>query len=54
MLLREAVDTPCLEAFKARLAGVLSNLMEQEIQGCWKEMVFTVPSNPSHSMVIYF
>ena len=51
---REAVDAPTLEAFKARLDGALSNLVEREVslsigEGLELEILM-VPSNPNHSM----
>ena len=51
---REVVDCPSLEAFKARLDGAVSNLVQREVSlptaGGLEEMILKVPSNPNHSM----
>jgi len=54
---REAVAAPSLAVFKARLDGALSNLVWQKValllwQGGWNQMIFKVPSNPNHSMIL--
>jgi len=53
---REAVAAPSLEVFKARLDGALSNLAEWKVSllmaGGWNQMIFKVPSNPYHSMIL--
>ena len=50
------VDTPSLEAIKARLDGALSSLIWWETtlpmaRGS-EEIIFKVPSNSSHSMIL--
>jgi len=42
---REAVAAPSLAVLKARLDGALSNLG-------WNQMLFKVPSNPNHSIIL--
>ena len=53
---REAVDAPSLEVFKARLDGALGNLvwweMSLPLASGWVWMIFKVPSNPNHSMIL--
>jgi len=53
---REAVAAPSLAVFKARLDGALSNLVWWRCpcswQGGWNELIFKVPSNPYHSMIL--
>jgi len=53
---REAVTAPSLAVFKARLDGALSNLvwwkMSLLVSGGWNQMIFKVPSNPNHSMIL--
>jgi len=53
---REAVDARSLAVFKARLDRVLSTLVWWKVSllmaGGWKEMIFKVPSNPKHSMIL--
>ena len=48
----EVVDAPSLEAFKARLDGALSNLVQGEVSlpiaGDWNYMILKVPSNLNH------
>jgi len=55
-LRREAVAAPSLEVFKARLDGALSNLvwwkMSLVMAGGLELMIFKVPSNPYHSMIL--
>jgi len=55
-LLREAVAAPSLAGFKARLDGALSTLgwgkMSLLMAGGWNQMIFKVPSNPNHSMIL--
>ena len=57
-LLREAVAAPSLKVFKARLDGALSNLVWWKVSlpmaGGWNYMIFKVPSNPNHSMILPF
>jgi len=52
---RKFVDAPCLEVFKARLDGVLSNLASRRCpcpwQRDWNYMIFKAPSNPNHFMI---
>jgi len=52
----EAVDTPSLEAFQARLDGAVSNLVQREVSlpiaGGWNWVILKVPSNPNHSMIL--
>jgi len=54
-LLREAVDAPSLEVFKARLDRALSNLVQWKVSlavaGGWNWMIYKVPSNPSCSTI---
>jgi len=49
------VAAPSLTVFKARLDGVLSNLVWWKTSllpaGGWNKMSFKVPSNPNHSVV---
>ena len=53
---REAVGAPSLEVFKARLDGALNNLVRWEVSlpmaGRWNWVIFNVPSNPNHCMVL--
>jgi len=53
---REAVAAPSLEVFKARLDEALSTLgwwnVSLPVAGVWNEVVYRVPSNPNHSMMI--
>jgi len=52
---REAVAAPSLAGFKARLDGALSTLGWWEMcsrQGGWNQVIFKVPSNPNHSMIL--
>ena len=55
---REAVAAPSLAAFKARLDGALSNLgwrrMSLLMAGGFNQMIFKVPSNPNHSLILRF
>jgi len=55
---REAVAAPSLEVFKARLDGAWSNLgwwkVSLPMAGGWNEMIYNVPSNPNHSMILCF
>jgi len=53
------VAVPSLEAFKARLDGAMSNLVWWKVSllmagGAWNEMIFKVPSNPNHTMILWF
>jgi len=53
---REAVDAPSLEVFKTRLDGTLSILvwwkMSLLMAGGWNQMIFRVPFNPYHSLIL--
>jgi len=53
---REAVAAPSLQVSKARLDGALSNLVWWKVSllmaGAWNQMIFKVPSNPNHSMIL--
>ena len=53
---RAAVAAPSLAVFKARLDGSLSNLgwwkMSLLMAGGWNQMIFKVPSNPNHSVML--
>jgi len=55
---REAVAAPSLEVFKVRLDAALSNLFWWKVSllmaGGWNQMIFKVPSNPHHSMILQF
>jgi len=53
---REAVDAPSLAVFKARLDGALSNLVWWKVSPPMAGglMIFKVPSNPNHSMILCF
>jgi len=55
---REAVAAPSLAVCKARLDGALSTLgwweMSLPMAGGWNRMIFMVPSNLSHSMILRF
>jgi len=55
---REAGAAPSLAVFKARLDGALSNLVQWKLspswQGVWNQMIFKVPSNPYHSMILLY
>jgi len=56
MLPSEVVDAPSLEAFKARLDGAVSNLVQGEVSlpiaGGRNQMILKVPSNPNHSVIL--
>ena len=47
---------PSLAVLKARLDGALSNLVWGKesllMAGAWNQMIFKVPSNPNHSMIL--
>jgi len=53
---REAVAATSLAVFKARLDGALSNLvwwkMSLLMAGGWNQVIFQVPSNRYHSMIL--
>ena len=53
---REVVDAPSLEVFEARLDGALSNLVWWKVSlpmaGGLELVIFKVPSNPNHSMIL--
>ena len=53
---KEVVDAPSLQAFKARLDVALVSLVcwlvTLQIAGGWNSMIFEVPSNPSHSVIL--
>ena len=55
-LLKEVVDAPSLEAFKARLGVALGSLIwwlaTLHIAGGWNEMIIVVLFNPGHSMIL--
>jgi len=51
----EVAAVPSLEVFKARLDGALSwssGRCPCSWQGGWNQMIFKVPSNPYHSMIL--
>ena len=52
----EAVAAPSLAVFKAGLDGALSNLVWWKVSlpmaGGWNQVIFKVPSNPNHFMVL--
>ena len=54
---REAVDVPSMEVPKARLYVDLGSLTQWvatlSVVGSWNLMTFEVPSNPSHSMILW-
>ena len=56
-LLREVVDAPSLEALKVSLDRVLGSQIEWLatlfMAGIWSSMIFKVPSNPRHSIILY-
>jgi len=49
-------ECPSLEAFKARLDGAVSNLVQREVSlpiaGGWNEVGLKVPSNSNHSVIL--
>jgi len=53
---REAVDAPSMEEFKARLGRILGSLSwwlaTLPIAQGWSSIIFKVPSNLSHSMLL--
>ena len=53
---REAVDGASLQAFKARLVWALSGQIQRDVSlstaRVWKWMVFKVPSNQRHSVIL--
>jgi len=53
---REAVAAPSLAGFKARLNGAWSTLGWGQgslpIAGGWNWVIYRVPSNPNHSMIL--
>jgi len=53
---REAVAAPSLAVLRVRLDGALSNLgwweMSLLMAAVWNQMIFKVPSNPNHSMIL--
>jgi len=53
---REAVAAPSLAVFKARLDGALRTLgwwkMSLLMAEGWNQMIFKVPSNPNHSVIL--
>jgi len=55
---REAVNTPSLEALRARLDGAVSTLVYREVSlpiaGGWNYVILKVPSNPNHFMLLCF
>jgi len=50
------VAAPSLAVLKARLDGALSNLgwwkMSLLMAGGWNQMIFKVPFNPNHSVIL--
>jgi len=54
---REAMDALSLEVLKAKLDGGATWSGGQcscSWQGGWNQMIFKVPSNPNHSMILGF
>jgi len=55
-LLREVVDAPFLEVFKASLDGDLGSLIwwgaTLSTAECWNQVIFEVSSNLSHFMIL--
>ena len=53
---REVVESPSLEIFKTRLDKVLCSLLEVTLlwQGLWTRWPTEVPSNPYHSVILWF
>ena len=53
---KEVVDSPSLEAFKARLDVALGSLVcwlaTMHVAGGWNEMSIVVLFNPGHSMIL--
>jgi len=50
---KEAVDAPCLEAFKARLDVALVCWLETlRTAGAWNELITVVLFNPGHSVIL--
>ena len=49
---RDAVDAPSLERLKDSLDGALANSSGWQQQRGWKYMIFKVPFNPSHSIIL--
>jgi len=53
---RENVDALSMEIFKTRLNGTLGNLIWKlgtlPWQRGWILMIFEIPSNPTHSMIL--
>ena len=56
-LLKEAVDAPSMEAFKARLDVALGSLVcwlaTLHTAGSWNSMIIVVLFNPGHSRPFY-
>ena len=55
-LLKEAVDAPSLQAFKARLDVALGSLgcwlATLHIEGGWNEMIIVALFNPGYSVIL--
>jgi len=51
---REAVAAPSLAGLKSRLDGALSALgwWKGSLPMVWNQMIFKVPSNPNHSLIL--
>ena len=53
---RETVDASYLTVFKARLDGTLSTLVWWKVSlpmaGAWNWMIYKVPPNPNHSVIL--
>jgi len=53
---QRAVGAPSLEMLMARLEAALSSLIQWVVSlpaaGDWNYVVFKVPSNPGHSMIL--
>jgi len=52
------VAAPSLAGFKARLDGAQTPGLVEDVpadgRGGWNQMIFKVPSNPNHSMILWF
>jgi len=55
---REAVAAPSLAVFKARLDGALSTLLwwkgSLPMAGGWDWVIYKGPSDPNHSVTLYY
>lgn len=58
VLFREVVNAPSLEAFKARMDGILGSfvwwLAALPMVVGWNWMTFEVPSKQNHSVILHF